>query len=367
MNAPIYSYESLIAQSQRALQTGDRQAARRLAQQSVSLDPGREDGWLLLAALASPHASMDYLKRALEINPSSTRARQAMGWAVQRLRQSQPAEEAAPTERAAPAEPIARHGRLVRGPIASDELVEVRRPAVLPWALVLLAIALALAAWYNMPAISLASGNPLSNAVALLQKETRTPTPTATFTPTATSTATATPTETPLPTSTWTPTPTEIPTDTPAPTFTATPHSGRKNKKPNAPALSYSFPGLPSGVGADERWIDVDLSSQRAYAYQGEQLMNSFIVSTGTWVHPTVTGKFKVYVKYRFADMSGPGYYLPDVPYVMYFYKGYGLHGTYWHNNFGTPMSHGCVNFSIADAGWVYQFASVGTVVNVHK
>jgi lipoprotein-anchoring transpeptidase ErfK/SrfK len=64
--------------------------------------------------------------------------------------------------------------------------------------------------------------------------------------------------------------------------------------------------------------------------------------------------------------MSGPGYYLPDVPYIMYFYKGYGLHGTYWHNNFGTPMSHGCVNLTIPDAAWLYNFSSVGTVVNVH-
>jgi lipoprotein-anchoring transpeptidase ErfK/SrfK len=64
--------------------------------------------------------------------------------------------------------------------------------------------------------------------------------------------------------------------------------------------------------------------------------------------------------------MSGPGYYLPAVPYVMYFYKDYGIHGTYWHNNFGTPMSHGCVNMSIPDSEWVYNFSSVGTVVNVH-
>jgi lipoprotein-anchoring transpeptidase ErfK/SrfK len=64
--------------------------------------------------------------------------------------------------------------------------------------------------------------------------------------------------------------------------------------------------------------------------------------------------------------MAGPGYYLPNVPYVMYFYEGYGLHGTYWHNNFGHPMSHGCVNFTIEDAGWLFDFASVGTVVNLH-
>jgi lipoprotein-anchoring transpeptidase ErfK/SrfK len=71
-------------------------------------------------------------------------------------------------------------------------------------------------------------------------------------------------------------------------------------------------------------------------------------------------------VKYRYADMTGPGYYLPDVPYVMYFYSGYGLHGTYWHSNFGTPMSHGCVNFSIDDAAWLFDFVSVGSTVNVH-
>lgn len=114
------------------------------------------------------------------------------------------------------------------------------------------------------------------------------------------------------------------------------------------------------------RWIDVDLTNQRAYAYNGDYLENSFVVSTGTYLHPTVTGEFQIYVKYRYADMSGPGYYLADVPYVMYFYKGYGIHGTYWHNNFGTPMSHGCVNFPTEDAGWLFNWASVGTTVYVH-
>jgi lipoprotein-anchoring transpeptidase ErfK/SrfK len=123
---------------------------------------------------------------------------------------------------------------------------------------------------------------------------------------------------------------------------------------------------LPEEVGGGEHWIDVDLTNQRAYAYEGSALMKSFVVSTGTWRTPTVTGSYNIYVKYRFADMAGPGYYLPDVPYVMYFYRGYGLHGTYWHNNFGTPMSHGCVNFTIEDAGWLFDFAQVGTTVNVH-
>ena len=108
-------------------------------------------------------------------------------------------------------------------------------------------------------------------------------------------------------------------------------------------------------------------SSRAQGARLPPDFMIGFLVSTGTWQHPTVLGSFKVYVKYRYADMSGPDYYLPDVPYVMYFYKGYGLHGTYWHSNFGTPMSHGCVNLPTGDAGWLFDWASVGTVVNVHE
>jgi len=54
------------------------------------------------------------------------------------------------------------------------------------------------------------------------------------------------------------------------------------------------------------------------------------------------------------------------VPYVMYFYRDYALHGTFWHSNFGTPMSHGCVNLKTSDAEWIYYWASVGTLVNVH-
>ena len=346
MTATTPSYNHLLQNAQAALQRGERTQARRLAQEAIRFDPAREEGWLLLAALSSPRASIDHLRRALEINPHSSRARQAMHWAVQRLRQNPP--------------PPPPPRRLVTGPISSDALVDTR-PYLLPWLVLMVLAALALAAFYTMPALSLAFNSPsLSIVRADLLKETRTPTATATFTPTPT----FTPTSTPSPTPTFTPSPTATSTATPEPT--KTPKPPKKPKKPKAPAVKYNYPGRPNGVGENEHWLDVDLSAQRAYAYQGDQQVNSFLVSTGTWLHPTVTGTFKIYVKYRYADMSGPGYYLPDVPYVMYFYKDYGLHGTYWHNNFGTPMSHGCVNFSTSDAGWVYSFASVGTVVNVH-
>ncbi len=130
---------------------------------------------------------------------------------------------------------------------------------------------------------------------------------------------------------------------------------------PTSPAPK---PAVASSDGT--RWIDVDLTNQRVYAYEGDTAVNSFLVSTGTWLTPTVTGQYKVYIKYRYANMTGPGYFLPDVPYVMYFYGSYGIHGTYWHNNFGTPISHGCVNLSIPDSEWLFNWSSVGTLVNVH-
>ena len=125
--------------------------------------------------------------------------------------------------------------------------------------------------------------------------------------------------------------------------------------------MPYTYPD-----NGGERWIDVNLAQQMLYAYEGDTVVASFLVSTGVWQFPTVTGQFHIYVKYRYTLMAGDGYYLPDVPYTMYFYKGYGIHGTYWHNNFGHPMSHGCVNMYTPDAEWMFYWASVGTLVNIH-
>ena len=119
-------------------------------------------------------------------------------------------------------------------------------------------------------------------------------------------------------------------------------------------------------AGNGERWIDVNLSEQRVFAYEGDVVVNSFIVSTGVAQTPTVTGDYRIWAKVRVQDMSGPGYYLRDVPYVMFFYEDYALHGTYWHNNFGTPMSRGCVNLKVDDAAWLFSWAAVSTVVSIH-
>jgi LysM repeat protein len=121
----------------------------------------------------------------------------------------------------------------------------------------------------------------------------------------------------------------------------------------------------PPSTSTDGKLIVVDLSDQRTYAYQNGDLLRTFVVSTGLPQTPTVVGDFAIYLKYESQWMSGPGYSLPGVPWVMYFYRGYGFHGTYWHSNFGQPMSHGCVNMVTEEARWLWNFAPIGTPVTV--
>ncbi len=137
------------------------------------------------------------------------------------------------------------------------------------------------------------------------------------------------------------------------------------------PSEIVAVPALPSVLGNTtlEKRIEVDLSKQRLYAYEGERIVYEFPVSSGKW-YPTPTGTFKIWVKLRYTRMSGGDpargtyYNLPNVPYVMFYYndeiardRGFSLHGTYWHNNFGHPMSHGCVNMRTADVEKLYYWA----------
>jgi lipoprotein-anchoring transpeptidase ErfK/SrfK len=125
-------------------------------------------------------------------------------------------------------------------------------------------------------------------------------------------------------------------------------------------------PAPPEGI-SEERWIDVDLSEQQLTAYAGDTPVHSFLVSTGLPATPTPIGQFRIWIKLRYDDMAGAGYYIEDVPFVMYFDEGYGLHGVTWHGNFGHPMSHGCVNLPTQEAEWLFGFAEVGTLVNIHE
>jgi lipoprotein-anchoring transpeptidase ErfK/SrfK len=356
-----------LQKAQAAFQQGDRTAARDWAAEAARLEPGMEEPWLILAAVASPQASIAYLQRALQINPSSPQARQGMEWAARRLNQT------GTTPLAPPLKPIAvkkvsdtqpfKTAPLVIEPTVGDtQPVRVTKsiPPITPAktgskallfipALIVTLICVAAVVFLTLPQFT-ARANPssASRPKDLLEKPTLTPTATATFTPTSTPTSTPTPTETPTPVPTETPIP--IPTYNPCPP----PYCGRDS--------TYEA----SGAANPGRWIEVDLSTQMTYAYEGDAQVNSFLISSGLWQHPTVTGQFQIYAKYPSTLMAGEDYYLPGVPWVMYFYKGYSFHGTYWHSNFGTPMSHGCLNMYTPDAEWLYNWADIGTTVVVH-
>ena len=369
--------QDLITQAYQALKSGDRPEARRLADMASRLAPGREDTWLILAALGTPDESLQYLKRALEIKPDSSRARKGMHWAIQRLRTStKPAPEKSLPEKAGkeikPVDVTALPTRIMEetGPVRLPQPIKpVSKkffpvPRAIPWilSLVILCLVVIIITAFGTSLNASAKNFSAQRPVGALFKPSLTSSATATATNTPTETSTSTPSLTPTSTPTRTPKPTRTPTRTPKPTHTPrpteviSPNTSQNNRPYNPPA----------NASKEGRWVDVDLTRQTAYAYEGSRVVRSFLVSTGTWQHPTVTGQFHIYVKYRYANMKGPGYNLPNVPYVMYFYDGYGLHGTYWHHNFGHPMSHGCVNFSIPDSAWLFNFASVGTLVNIH-
>lgn len=136
-----------------------------------------------------------------------------------------------------------------------------------------------------------------------------------------------------------------------------------------------------------KRWIEVNLTEQRLYAYQGDTLITTTLVSTGIEPNHTEQGVFHVRYKLEKTDMagitdasgqvialgepeggdSGTPYQVKDVPHVMYFnYDAEALHGAYWHSNFGYRMSHGCVNLPLDMAAFLFDWAPLGTIVWVH-
>lgn len=130
---------------------------------------------------------------------------------------------------------------------------------------------------------------------------------------------------------------------------------------PAAPPPPAAEPVAPSGP----RRIVVDLSDQLLTAFQGDVPLRTFVVSTGSPWTPTPTGTYAIYARLPLQDMFGPGYALDDVPDVQYFTGAYAIHGAYWHNEFGRPMTHGCVNMLPWDARWLWDWADLGTPVAV--
>ena len=123
-----------------------------------------------------------------------------------------------------------------------------------------------------------------------------------------------------------------------------------------------------------EKWIDIDISSQTLTAYQGETEVRVFTISSGSARYPTVTGSFRTYARIDVQYMSGGSqaagdyYFQADVPWVQYFYEGYAIHGAYWHNQFGSPIGHGCINMRVEESRWLYDWTGVtGIRVEVHE
>jgi len=384
----IEAHEHVI-KAREALRRGDKASARQLGEQAALLAPGMEDVWLVLAASdPNPGDALAYAQKALSINPQSTRAHQAVQWTTGRLRQAEalnvqvPAEVKSHRDVVTPTQPK----RVYREAVAIPTLRRTGPNWLLPALVVGTGcVIFTLAAIFALTRPSVASLITSVAAPALEQeshwasvevpKPTVTPIGVGAFAAvqpadTPTVAATLAPTKKPVlsPTNQPKSTPTEALTLTPA--ATETPGTMAMEIIADTPTSEYTASTVAGGPypekGNGKRWIDVNLSEQRVYAYEGDIIVNAFIVSTGTARTPTVTGKFKIWIKLKSTTMSGPGYHLTNVPYTMYFYKGYGLHGTYWHNNFGVPMSHGCVNLSIPDAQWLYNWAFEGTEVNVH-
>ncbi len=118
-----------------------------------------------------------------------------------------------------------------------------------------------------------------------------------------------------------------------------------------------------------KRWLDVSILEQSLVAYEGDKAVYVTLVSTGAGglgdpktTHATVQGAFLIHTKHitttMDGDESGDEFDLRDVPFVQYFNEGYALHAAYWHDDFGTPRSHGCVNLAPTDAAWLFSFTT---------
>lgn len=165
--------------------------------------------------------------------------------------------------------------------------------------------------------------------------------------------------------------PTQIP-DTYDPDDVVGWFDGRQVTPPVDLQIISEQPNKPTYVLGDstlDKRIEVDLSTQTLTAFEGDAAVYHFPVSTGKWFH-TPTGEFTTWAKFTYTKMSGGSkalrtyYYLPNVPYTMFFYndeipkhRGFAIHGAYWHSNFGQPMSHGCVNMHPQDARTVFEWA----------
>ncbi len=126
----------------------------------------------------------------------------------------------------------------------------------------------------------------------------------------------------------------------------------------------------PDGSNTAARWIDVNLAEQTLAVYDNHQLVFATVIASGMEPFWTRPGLFQIQQKKETETMrdNDPSdfYYIEDVPWTMYFDGPRALHGAFWRTRFGYPQSHGCVNLSVGDAHWLYDWANIGDYVYVH-
>jgi LysM repeat protein len=443
--------QQVIQNATQAMQRGDKRAARYWAQIAASNAPGLEEPWLILAAVSSPRAGIEYLKQALLVNPGSERAMRGLSWAQDRLARQAPPQPRAAASSASATQPLASATRSIptqplstrpvpTQPIARVPQVKpVLKPALRkkPDALVkklsmpalLLTLTCIVAAWTAWPgstssALALIGGGAGSElnsggpawSPAEIAKPTHTPTATPTSPPTSTPLPTLTPSATPIATDTEPPTdvpatfPTDIPPTASVPMVgTYTVRAGDSlssiaqqagittNELAAANQIStYTtiYPGqvlgIPQGGSVPdpatqpvpdsappaqygEKYILVDISEQHLYAYEGEALIYSFVASTGM-NNATRVGVFHVLDKIPNAYGANWNIWMPN--WMGIYYAGSlenGIHALpilpggsrLWAGYLGTPISYGCVVLGVQEAQWLYDWAEVGTTVEI--
>lgn len=359
--------EQAIQASKLALNRGDKSAAKRWAEQALYSAPEMELPWLILAATSDHEESIRYLEHVLIINPESMRAKLGVRWAKKRL--------AKKLHRIMMEEQV--FASTQQMPISTILVPEKPRPKfILQAALILMVLIMAIGTGYlisNSEIVNRSGGEMVTSGMGGAGPDissnfeslpvhssptftptstpTNTPTPTPTNTPTAT--PTNTPTETPTPTPTNTNTPTPIPTNTPVPVVYAT----------QKPTSSYS----------GNKRIVIDISDQRMYVYEGDNMVFNFIVSTGKG-SSTRIGNFVVQNKIPNAWGSTWSIWMPD--WLGIYYVGYMQNGIHslpinpdgsrlWDGYLGTPISYGCIVLGISDSKVLYDWAELSVPVQI--
>jgi len=348
-------FRQAIENAYQSLRNGDRQSTRRWAERAAALDPNTEAPWLLLAAVSNPRSGLGYIQRALKINPNSETARRALQSVLKEL------EKNAPTAGLSSPTGVLREAKTKDPARSGAPEPPSRRRWLVPLLLVGLVACLVLvvAAASAVPAVASilknASQPTATHPAQFAQADIAKPTFTATPTPTSTPTVTPLPTITPLPTETPGVMEAAIVPDTPVPERAAV----------QAPEAAPSYTG--------NKYILVDISEQHMYVYEGDALIYSFVASTGM-NNSTRTGLFQVQSKIPSAYGSTWNIWMPD--WLGIYYSGgleNGIHALpilpsgarLWAGFLCRPISYGCVVLGEYEAGVLYNWAEIGTPVEI--